>query len=232
MPARNRDKQGLCYNPWEEGSLLIGGSFLTINGAGDVKRSEASILDMMESFWIWDFKSEKQLVEAIYRNLKQTADYVAAQYNGKISPLLCGIGINYSDIPVLFELFKRHNVLTSAEAFSFRNKFRTIDLSELSIGAFNNNTNVLYPKRKNDILSKYTDGKTFECGSSVWELYERQQYDDIVDRVKDEVYCNLHCYNRLSADFKRFKSMELESKKTRYDMSALAQKFPVKHVSR
>jgi len=153
------------------------------------------------------------LLQQIYIILKSAYDTVRNAHEGAVSPILCGIGITSSDIPILFELFKRFNILTNPEAFSFQNSFRAIDLSQLAVATFNCSSNFLYPKTKNQILNKYLPGKEFETGTSVWERYESKDYEGIQTRVLDEVYCAHRCYELMKSDLDKFKSLELSHKK-------------------
>lgn len=135
-----------------------------------------------------------------------------------VSPILCGIGITTSDLPILIELFKRYKILTNAEAFVFQNKFRVVDLSQLSISTFNNGNNFLYPKSKNEILLKYINGKKFESGKAVWELYESKDYAGIEERVLDEVTSTHKCYKLINDDLHNFKALEKAEKKRMKDI--------------
>lgn len=113
----------------------------------------------------------------------------------------------------MFELFKRFQVLSNAEAFAFQNAFRVIDISQLALATFNNASYFLYPKTKGHILNKYLPGTKFESGKSVWELYESKDHEGIRTRVFDEVYSTHRCYELIKCDFDKFKSLELSHKK-------------------
>lgn len=129
-----------------------------------------------------------------------------------VSPVLCGIGITSSDIPILFELFKRFQILTNQEAFKFQNSFRVVDLSQLAIGTFNNPNNFLYPKTKSHILNKYMPGTKFETGKTVWQLYESKSHEEIQQRVVSEIFSTHRCYELIKTDLETFKSLELRKK--------------------
>lgn len=213
VPESSRSKYGFCYNPWDKGCKLIGGSFLLANPDKDFGLKESRIINKIQSFWLWEHHSEQKLLESIYQILKNALDTVHNAHNGMIAPILCGIGITSSDIPIIFELFKRYKILTNAEAFSLQNKFRVVDLSQLSIATFNNPNNFLYPKTKSHILNKYLNNKKFESGKSVWDLYESKDYDGIVARVLDEIICTHKCYELIKIDLDKFKSLEASEKK-------------------
>lgn len=213
VPLKGREREGFCYNPWDKGSKLLGGSFLVANPEKDLKPESVVTARNIKSFWLWESNSEKELLEKVYVLLKKSYDVVYKAHDGKVSPILCGIGISSSDVPILFELFKRYKILSNAEAFYFQNKFRVIDISQLSIATFNNNSNFIYPKQKKLILQKYMPGKKFESGKSVWGLYDEKNYEGIKARVIDEVLCTHHCYMKVLEDFRNFKKLEKNKKR-------------------
>ena len=213
VPSGCRTENGFCYNPWDAKCRLIGGSFLSANPDKDFKKSHLAINNKIISLWSWNYKTEKRLLENILDLLKSNLDIVQKAHDNKISPVLCGIGITSSDIPILFELFKRFGLLTNEEAFSFQNKFRVVDLSVLSIPIFNNSTYFLYPKSKNIILNKYLENTKFESGKIVWDFFEAKKYFEIENRVKEELFHTYKCYKFLRDDFIEFKALEKIEKK-------------------
>lgn len=213
VPKPSRMEKGFCYSPWDKSCKLLGGSFLIANPAKDFELNEKEIKNKTKSLWLWDQSSEKELIQKIYEILKTTSDTVNKAHNGSVSPILCGIGIGSSDVPVLFELFKRFHILDNQAAFRFQNSFRTLDLSQLSIAVFNNKNHLLYPKTKHHILNKYLPETTFEDGRSVWDLYETKKHKEIQNRVKNEIYATYQCYNRIRTDLSTFKSLEAARRK-------------------
>jgi hypothetical protein len=152
VPESSRTENGFCYNPWDENCKLIGGSFLLANPANDFGISDHEIQSKIKSHWLWQHGTEEKLLQAIHDTLRIAFDLVRKAHKGAVSPILCGIGITSSDIPIIFELFKRFNILSNIEAFNFQNGFRAIDLSQISVATFNNQDNFLYPKSKSHIL--------------------------------------------------------------------------------
>lgn len=213
VPEKKRDNNGFCYNPWDKSCRILGGSFLVANPDKDLSSTSKKVESKIKSLWLWNYKSEKDLLVSIYNLFKSTLDIVKGANDGRVSPVLCGIGITSTDIPVLFDLFKRFKILSNEESFIFQNKFRVIDISAVSIFAFNNSTNFIYPKTKNLILHKYMPEKKFDSGKSVWELYDLNEKDSIESRVIDEVMCTHQCYLNILFDSKKFKSLELNDKK-------------------
>ncbi|KPZ24961.1 hypothetical protein [Pseudomonas syringae group genomosp. 3] len=208
VPAEKRTASGFCYNPWDKDCRFIGGSFLVANPERDFNIAKSEVLKKTKSFWLWEHPTEKEMLERIYALLKTACDQVKNAHDGAVSAILCGIGITSSDVPILFELFKRFHILSNQEAFSFQNSFRVVDLSQLVIGTFNNPGNLLYPKSKHHILNKYMYGTKFEPGKSVWQLYEAKSHAEIQTRVLDEVYSTHKCYQLIQSDFESFKKLE------------------------
>jgi hypothetical protein len=213
VPESSRCNDGFCYNPWDKNCKILGGSFLSARPDKDFGIAEEKISRKIQSLWLWNSHSEKKLLESIYNYLKRIQETTSNAHEGKISAVLCGIGITSSDIPILFDLFKRYKILSNTEAFSFQNKFRVVDLSQLSIATFNNSNNFLYPNSKNNILNKYMNGKTFESGKIVWELYESKSYDQIASRVIDEIISTHKCYELIKCDIDNFKKLEARVKR-------------------
>jgi len=218
VPENSRNEHGFSYNPWDKKCKFLGGSFFSVNPTRDFEITDFKIKNKIKSLWLWNYQSEKQVLEAIYTLLNDVLKLVRKTHKGMVSPILCGIGITTSDIPILIELFKRYQILTNAEAFVFQNKFRVVDLSQLSISTFNNGNNFLYPKSKNEILIKYTNGKKFESGRVVWELYESKDYASIEERVLDEVVSTHKCYELINNDLHKFKALEKAEKKRMKDI--------------
>ena len=213
VPEASRVKSGLCYNPWDKKCKLLGGAFLVANPANDFQISSEEVLKKTESFWLWDFKDERELLITIYELLKKALLVVHNAHQKRVSPLLCGIGISSSDVPILIELFKRYQILSNVEAFKFQSHFRVIDLSQLAIVCFNNSNDYLYPKVKNNLLSKYMPGKRFDSGKSVWDLYESGKYAEINSRVIDEIASTHTVYKCILSDYRKFKRLEKDEKR-------------------
>lgn len=213
VPEEKRSKHGFSYNPWDPTCKLLGGTFLFANPEKDFDLPESALANKTKSIWSWDSVDEKSMVTDIYLALQSALDLVHKAHDGGISPILCGIGITSSDVPIIFELIKRHGVLSNAEAFAFQNKFRVVDLSQLTLASFNHANYFLYPKSKNVILGKYLANKKFESGKTVWDLYEEKNYSGIKDRVMDEVLSTHQCYMLIKQDFDKFKALELADKR-------------------
>ncbi|SFG30143.1 hypothetical protein [Neptunomonas qingdaonensis] len=213
VPETSRLEKGFSYNPWDKACKLIGGSFLIANPDKDIQLRDELVRKRIKSVWCWECDSEKALVQQIYDLLEQALVIVHRAHDGKLSPVLCGIGITTSDVLILCDLFRRYQILDNAGVFAFMNKFRVIDLSQLAIGMFNSNVDFLYPKVKNDILIKYQHGTKFSSGTSVWGLYEEKNHALIQERVTDEIMSTHHCYKAIIEDIRRYRSLDVAEKK-------------------
>ncbi|HGS5155095.1 TPA: hypothetical protein ACMDT1_001673 [Vibrio parahaemolyticus] len=214
VPEQSRKEVGFCYNPWDKASRILGGSFLSINGFTVDKTHDNAISKKIKNYWLWDHENnERALLETILDVLVKASEKVSKAHNGTRSAVLCGIGISYSDVPILFELFKRYKLLSNQQAFELQNKFRVIDLSQMATPLFNLNTGYLYPIPKNGLMDKFVKGVKFEPGSSVWDMYEEKNYSLIESRVKSEISATYLCYKNIIEESRRLKSKEVELKK-------------------
>lgn len=213
VPESSRKEVGFCYNPWDKKCKFLGGSFLTINPQKDFYLPDQAIKRKVNSLWLWDYESEQELLKNILDILFPIVDLVKEAHQHRVSPLLCGIGITTSDVPILFNLFSRFKLLSNQDAFALQNSFRQIDLSQTAIGAFNNRDNWVYPKTKNEILNKHLKNKKFEDGRSVWDLYEHKDYEKISNRVVDEVFSTFLCYKSIDNEYRSLRQLKETSKK-------------------
>lgn len=211
VPEKHRHNNGICYNPWIKECKLLGGNFFSANPTTDFQLNTnlSTRKKAIKSFWLWNEKNETELVTKIFTYLNSLL--IHSDKNGNL--LLCGIGITTSDVPVLIDLFKRYHLLTNQEAFRFQNKFRMIDLSQLAIGCFNQSNDFMYPKIKNDLVSKFVPNQSFASGKEVWGLFENKHYSLIETRVKQEIIATYDIYKGLLANFRYFKKLESMEKK-------------------
>lgn len=208
VPECNRVKHGFCYNPYEEESILLGGSFyITKAVKEELEKSDVVLLAKIQSIWLWNCTNERELVGKFYQKLKSILDFIQKADMG-ISPVLCGIGVQNSDVPILMALFERYNFLSKKDAFKFMNQFRVLDLSVLGIPFFNNSTYFLYPKQKNQLLNKFYKDYAFEDGRSVWDLYEQKQLALIEERTKDEILYTVKMYGKMKRSIEDLKLAE------------------------
>ncbi len=211
VPESSRDKDGLCYNPWDKSCRLLGGEFLSINGLTIDRAKDTTIEKKIKGVWLWDHSCEKEILEKILSMITSSVEKVKKNHNNR-SLVLCGIGISNSDIPVIFELFKRYKLLSNDEAFELQANIRVIDLAQISILLNNVNDNYIYPLTKNSLLNKYLPGEKFESGKSVWDLYENKKHAEIIERTSKEIVTTYLCYKRLIEESRKLKSFEKRNK--------------------
>lgn len=205
VPEGSRKKSGLNYNPWDESCRLLGGTFLIMDGH-QIESMQDDYSKNIKSFWLWNKKAEKDLVTNIFNYLTDIMNKGTKWQ--RLS--LCGIGITSSDVPVLFDLFKRYNLLTNAEAFSMQNKFRVMDISALAAPNVKHNTGFMYPIPKAELIHKYLQRKKMESGKIVWNLFEKGEYSEIVERVNEEVIISHECYVGIVAESRRWRDAKDE----------------------
>ena len=214
VPEKSRKEVGFCYNPWDKASRILGGGFLSINGFTVDKTHDDAIPKKIRSYWLWEHENnERVLLERILDVLVKASEKVSKAHNGTRSAVLCGIGISSSDVPILFELFKRYKLLSNQQAFELQNKFRVMDLSQIATPLFNLNTGYMYPAPKNGLMNKFVKGLKFESGCGVWDMYEDNNYFLIESRVKSEISATYLCYKSIIEESRRLKSKEVELKK-------------------
>lgn len=214
VPKKNRKEIGLSYNPWEEDSLLLGGTFLEMNPKKDnLNKYNKTLKNEVKNMWLWNYETERKLIIDIYRYLVDIVKLVEKAHKGTKSAILCGIGISASDIPIIFELFKRYKILNGKDSFRFLNKFRFIDISQLAIPLYNNKTNFLYPKSKNDMIKRFNIGSIFKSGTSVWDLYESNNLEQIIDRTENEIILTYKLYCKIVFQGREYKRLEQNNNK-------------------
>ena len=91
VPESSRKDVGLNYNPWDKKSKLIGGSFLSVNPDVNFTKTDQKYKSEIKSFWVWDYNSEKELLDDIYKFIKKNSDIVREAHQGRHSSILCGI---------------------------------------------------------------------------------------------------------------------------------------------
>lgn len=195
VPKENRKKVVLSYNPWQIGNIFLGGVFYSFDSSVNLKKGTPLNQQNKISFWIWNYDNDECLLTiAIYNYLREIKEVVISENSGFAFPVLSGIGISHSDIPVLWELFKKYELISNETSFEFQNSFRTIDLSQISIGAFECSLPILYPKTKNELLKRFSLKTSSENSKSVWDYYESGATKFIEDRVLNEIEFSIEIY--------------------------------------
>lgn len=123
VPESSRRTKGLSYNPWDPDCKLLGGSFFVANPTKDFESPLDTDSDQIQSFWLWDYDSEKALLIDIFNLLKQANQDAKEGNDGRVSATLCGIGIISSDIPVIFDRsIKKVRDTIKCRSFLFSNR--------------------------------------------------------------------------------------------------------------
>lgn len=213
VPEKNRKEQGFSYNPWHKDSIFLGGSYVISLGTRDqINPLDDELRKRIKSHWIWDSKNEKDLVSKFYKLFSSQINS-CLEFNQGISPLVCGIGIQGSDIPVLLALFRKYDYLSDQDAFVFENYLRILDLSVLGISFFSNKTYFMYPKKKNELLNKFFKDQVFESGTSVWGSFEQKNYYEISQRNLNEVFYTVRLYYEFKRKIMKLREIEEQYKK-------------------
>lgn len=211
---RSKEKKGLIYNPWQDGTKLISMSYIVADpklDLGKESNAESKIINLS----LWNYVDEKDFVLDIYTTLKKIQTEALNMTLYKVSPLLCGIGILNSDIPTLNDLYVKHSILSNEEAFIFQSNFRYLDLSSLMISLIGNSTRLVYPKEKKEIFEYYDIDEKFESGKKVWDMYENNYFSEIINRVNNEVKYTYQCYKEIRRELDYNIMLNRQDKKRR-----------------
>ena len=133
--------------------------------------------------------------------------------------MLAGIGISHSDVPALLARLSTHSVCNQERIYDVLCGCRQIDLATATYCQFSfNHSYFAYPKTKSMLYQKYLNGKQLSTGKSVWELYERSEFDAIESRTLEEVKDSLSIYKSMfdlkkqtDRSLKRLKKLEKNS---------------------
>lgn len=211
VPLASRGRKsltGMLFAPSLPGHKILGGTFQCYYPMQD--RLEVSI-----QHWEWQHGSERELLRAIYKLLRHHWQSIAAKTDMG-SLMLGGIGISHSDVPALLWKFAEHKIAPLEEAYDTLCGCRQIDLSTATFCQFAFNTGYFaYPKSKAHLYQKYLAGKQMESGKSVWEAYEKQNYEAIEARSREEISDSVAIYKsmvelkkRTDSDIKRLRKIE------------------------
>jgi hypothetical protein len=207
VPAADRKRTppgGLTFSPVRPGHKILGGTFLSYYPMQD-KVGER------HNLWEWKQGDERKVLQAIYNLL--TRERKLMNTNGsRGSLLLSGIGISHSDVPVLLARMASNTSIEREKVYDLLFGCRHIDLSVATFCQFSFNQSYFsYPKAKADLYQKYLEGKKMESGTSVWKLYDSQDYQAIEDRCNEEVDDALAIY-RSMFDLKKKQDAELRGR--------------------
>jgi hypothetical protein len=181
VPLEDRKTGGasLKANPHKKGQFLLGGVFTKnkplLNNQLDFK-----------SFWIWREKSEKDILEQIYKYVKSSWDSLKDKEDEQADLILCGHGISRFDVPILYIKSIEYKVDFPEKIFENYYNTKIVDLSNVAIPFFSHDE-VMYPKPINSIYRRFGINEEKSSGKNVWELYDNKELLLIEERTKREV---------------------------------------------
>ncbi len=182
VPKEDREgRMGLKANPYRPGHFLIGGTLHRYYPLVH-KRTHDSI----KEFWIWNYKSEKEMMEEIITFIEESWNIIYKKDN-QAELFYSGIGISRVDIQYLFAKAKLLGIKTEEELFNLFYKGRFLDFETIVIPYFKNKDNMMKTKTTRDILSKFKIERERGPSVSVWEQYDSGEYEKIRERNVNEV---------------------------------------------
>ena len=203
VPKGDRErniKSGLSFSPVLSEHKLLGGCFQFYYPIKNVAEHK------IHHVWEWRESSEEQVVKLIYKKFQKLWK---GHKPGMASPMVCGIGISHSDIPVLFSKMIQYKVDSPENIFDLLYGTRQIDLSSIVACQFSSKHNYLfYPKTKSELYRKYYPQaqKYMEKGTSVWGMYENRNFEAIENRTKLEIIDTLKIYKKIFETRKRIEN--------------------------
>lgn len=215
VPEESRKRStpsGMVFSPVLPGHKILGGTFQTYY----------PLLDRIgpaRNFWEWSHGSEQSVLSEIIALLEKEWASIERD-TSHASPMLGGIGISHSDIPILLAKITSYGLAKNERIFDLICGCRQIDLSTATYCQFSfNNKYFSYPKSKAHLYQKYLAGKIIESGKSVWELYEKRDHPAIQSRCESEVADSISIYKSMfdhkrliDRDLSKLKRMEKEAK--------------------
>ncbi|NJE49611.1 hypothetical protein [Thermococcus sp. 9N3] len=201
VPKEYRNRPGLKANPYLDGSFVIGGVFQRYFPIEDK-------LEEKEEFWIWDMEGrdtmeqEKNLLEKIYLYFRESWTRWELLGGGPrlTEPMVAGFGITRLDVPVLFIKSLVHRIAEPERLYDTYFKLRHFDLSVASAPLIpeNKDRKVLSPVSQNwAVKNLFGDGERKPSGTTVWELYDEEEYQSIMERTRGEVELARRVYQEL-----------------------------------
>ena len=196
VPQEQRESKGasMLANPNINGQMLLGGVFSKFHPLKE--RTQDTKYD---HFWLWKEKDEKALVNKMYKYIKDEWKNFEGTDWRQADLILCGQGTSRFDIPVLYIRSVDYNVDSKDEIFNTLFKTKQVDLSNVAIPLIW--ADLMYPSNWNLICKRFGFNRLKESGTSVWDMYDAQQYSQIEKRTEQEVK---DCVNLYDFIMKRF----------------------------
>ncbi len=182
VPSEDREGRiGLKANPYKENHFLIGGTFTKFFPLLKNQKSNKTM-----EFWIWDYKSEKDMLSAILDFLEESWSLILKKDN-QAELFFSGIGISRVDIQYLFARASKYKLRTEAKLFEIFYKSRFLDFETIVIPYFKCKDNMMKTKTTKDILGKFKIERERGPSVSIWEQYDAKEYEKIRERNVNEV---------------------------------------------
>lgn len=213
VPEKFRQRKTLNGTVFSAGSTehkILGGSFQTYYPL-------LNKFDPMQAIWEWNANnSEREVLGKILDFLKK--EWKGIQGKKHISPILCGIGISYSDIPALLIKMIEHKLDTPENIYELICGFRQLDLATTTFCQFSSQHKYFaYPKSKALLLQKYLGDRPMDSGTSVWKYYDDKNFKQIENRNSKEIDDCIKIYHSMfdkikqnESQIKRLKKLEKE----------------------
>ena len=192
VPLSERDEKLVFQaNPYRNAHFLIGGTFIQYYPL-NAKKSPST-----HEYWIWNYKTEKEMLEDIIKLFKESWDIISSG-DGKSELIVSGIGIGRVDIAYLFGRCMMNQVENNETLFSCLNRLRVVDLENVAIPYFKSKNELLYPKNTSEINQKFKIKRKREVGTLIWDYYDKKEYSKILERNNNEVKDQLEVYKEIA----------------------------------
>lgn len=198
---RNRMPYSFKMNPHIAEHRILGGVFE--NNLPLASNAQP----IRDSFWVWNYDNEENTVNAIYKYLKDCWSKILL-YDNHAALTAIGIGIERTDIPILYSKCLQHNVDTDANIFDLFFNIRVIDISIAALPFFSNSTGFYYPLQKHELLQKFYPDGVNSKGSTVWDAYDKREFELISNRTNSEINDIVFLWNSIKSAMKKVKTQE------------------------
>jgi hypothetical protein len=192
VPPSERDPSyGFSPNPFREGHLLLGGTFISFNPFRQI-----SMKPHINNFWLWNYENEREMLNDILTVFK-SAWKVTNKHRDQADPTVSGIGVSRIDIGYLYSKCIQHEIAGIDELFDIFYKLRIIELESMAIPFFKYTRTFVYTKSTHDLLNRFNIDRTRVTGTKVWDYYESGNVEAIEKRNADEVQDCLDIYMKM-----------------------------------
>jgi hypothetical protein len=202
VPGQDRESGSFSfkYNPNIDTHKLLGGTFYSKTVDGKIP-DDAEFVQL----WLWDHNNdERLLLESIYKLFKE--EWVKTIKENKTvlkkpvnTALICGIGISWADMPILYLRSLKYKIDTPEELYNIYFKSRFIELSNTCSFLFPEER-ILYPKTAREINTKMRNNYYKDKSITVWDLFDNKKTDEIEKRTTQELINILLVYDKIQND--------------------------------